>query len=80
MSYAGKNANSVGKTSGGLRGCALGANRGHVWANCATVPPTPRLYDIIYEGPLRREEFWGEKEKNLESKEINDFLKQENHT
>ena len=51
-------------------------------------PPTPSLYDIIYEGPLRREELWGEKNeviykkkcKIMESKEIQDFLKLENHT
>ena len=29
MSYAGKNAYSAGKTSGVLRGCASGANRGY---------------------------------------------------
>ena len=43
MSYAGKNA-CAGKTSGVLRGGALGANRGYVLAHCAPpLPPTQRV-------------------------------------
>ena len=34
VSYAGKSVFSVSKTSGVLRGDALGANRGHVVAHC----------------------------------------------
>ena len=38
LSYAGKNAYSAGKTSGVLRGVALGAIRGYVLAHHALPP------------------------------------------
>ena len=45
VSYAGKNAYSVGKTSGVLRGGASGANRCYVLAHCAPPQrPPPTLY------------------------------------
>ena len=43
VSYAGKNAYNAGKTSGVLRGVALGANRGYVLAHCTPPPPSQRL-------------------------------------
>ena len=44
MSYTGKNAYSAGKTSGVLRGGALGANKKYVLAHCA---PPKRAYRIL---------------------------------
>ena len=38
MSYAGKNPYNAGKTTGVLRGGAMGANRGYLLAHCAPHP------------------------------------------